>query len=111
MLAMEDNIRPPFSLDDARDIAAERYGIQTTSIHSLPSELDRNFRLCSADGSQFVLKIAHSSVSPSVLDLQNKTLRHLSATLEFFPRLIPQGTAATPSSSPRPMENAIKRAC
>ena len=88
MLPMEKNIRPPFSPDDARGIVNNHYGIQPASIHSLPSELDRNFQICAADGDQYVLKIAHSSVSPGVLDLQNKTLGHLSATLDFFPRLI-----------------------
>lgn len=88
MLPMEKNIRPPFSADDAREIVDERYGIQPASISSLPSELDRNFQICAADGDQFVLKIAHSSVSRQALDLQNKTLQHLSATLDFFPRLI-----------------------
>ena len=88
MLTMEDNIRPPFSSDDARDIVDEHFNIQPASVRSLPSELDRNFQICAADGAQYVLKIAHCSVSPGVLDLQNKTLQQLSATLDIFPRLI-----------------------
>lgn len=89
MLPMEDNARPPFSPDQARDIVEEHYGIRSASIRSLPSELDRNFHIHSANGDRYVLKIAHNSVSPPVLDLQNKTLQHLAETIDLFPRLIP----------------------
>ena len=89
MLTMEDNIRPPFSQDDARAILKQRYGIQPLSVQDLPSELDRNYRLSSASGEQYVLKIAHSSVSADVLDLQNKTLKHLRAALNTVPDIIP----------------------
>ena len=88
MLPMEANIRPPFSSADARAIAQRRYGITAASIDALPSELDRNFHLRAADGARYVLKIAHSSVSDSVLDLQTKTLRHLGAAMDIFPEVI-----------------------
>ena len=89
MLSMEENIRPPFSPEEACIIAQEHYGIRATAIHALPSELDRNYRLQSASGERYVLKIAHSSVSDSVLDLQNKTQRHLRKTMDIFPQIIP----------------------
>ncbi len=89
MLSMEENIRPPFSSDEARAIAEEHYGIQPAAIRRLPSELDRNYHLQSDTGSAYVLKIAHGSVSESVLDLQNKTLQHLRKTIDIFPQLIP----------------------
>jgi len=88
MLAMEANTRPPFSPAEARAIATERYGIRSASIQELPAELDRNFRLSTSTGEAYVLKIAHSSVSESVLDLQNKTLRRLRGTLDTIPELI-----------------------
>ena len=88
MLSMEENIRPPFSPDDAREIVDEHYGIRATSIQDLPSELDRNFQVHASNGEHYVLKIAHSSVCSQVLDLQNKTLHHLSVSLNVFPRLI-----------------------
>ena len=88
MLAMEENIRPPFSPDEARAIAEARYGIRPAAIRELPSELDRNFLLHTKAGEGYVLKIAHSSVSESALDLQNKTLRHLGETLDVIPEVI-----------------------
>ena len=88
MLSMEKNIRPPFSPDDARDLLEAHYGIKVLSVGELPSELDRNFRLTTTSGGQYVLKIAHASVSPQVLDLQNATLKHL-AGVNLFPEIIP----------------------
>ena len=89
MLTMEDNTRPPFSPEDAGAILNQHYGIQPISIRPLPSELDRNYHIRSESGEQYVLKIAHSSVSNSVLDLQNQTLKHLRAALDIVPALIP----------------------
>lgn len=94
MLSMEENIRPPFSPDEARAIARERYGIRVAAIRSLPSELDRNYHLRSDTGAGCLLKIAHRSVSASVLDLQSKTLRRLRKTMDIFPQLIPAATGA-----------------
>jgi len=88
MIAMEANIRPPFSLEDASAIALAHYGIQPADIRALPSELDRNFLLRAANGEGFVLKIAHITVSDGVLDLQNKTLQHLQTTTDCFPQLV-----------------------
>ena len=85
---MEANIRPPFTIGDAQAMVRQHYGLSAVVIRSLPSELDRNFHICSEAGAQFVLKIAHSSVSDSVLDLQNCTLRHLRATMDVIPELI-----------------------
>ena len=92
MLSMEENIRPPFSLDDARAIVEARYGIAVATTKELPSELDRNFHLVSASGGQYVLKIAHASVSRQALDLQNATLKHLAA-IDLFPEVIASSDA------------------
>lgn len=91
---MEANIRPPFSTNDAGAILQRHYGITATSIDALPSELDRNFHIQTPHGDQVVLKIAHSSVSDSVLDLQNRTLRHLRAKMDIFPEVIPAKNGA-----------------
>ena len=87
MLSMEANIRPPFSSEDAKNILQQHYGIAATATRPLPSELDRNFKI-QTGGEQYVFKIAHSSVSERVLDLQTQTLRHLGATLDIFPEVI-----------------------
>ncbi len=89
MLIMEENIRPPFSSDDARVILGEHSGIKVADIRALPSELDRNYYLRSCAGGEYVLKIAHASVSRDVLDLQNATLKHLRDHTHLFPQLIP----------------------
>ena len=88
MPLMEDNIRPPFSPEEARAIAEDRYGIRPATIEELPAELDRNFLLRAEAGEAYVLKIAHGSVSEAVLDLQNQTLRHLRGALDVIPQLI-----------------------
>ena len=88
MLTMEENIRPPISAAEARDSLQARYGIAVVESWELPAELDRNYRLRASDGAQYVLKIAHRSVSEAVLDLQNRTLRHLRQSLESVPALI-----------------------
>ncbi len=89
MPIMEDNIRPPFSAEQAAAIARTHYGIAAADIRQLPAELDRNFKLRVAEGEAYVLKIAHSSVTDSVLDLQNCTLRHLRRSLSSVPELMP----------------------
>ncbi len=89
MSSMEANVRPPFSSKDAGAILQRHYGITATSINALPSELDRNFQLSATNGEQYVFKIAHSSVSASVLDLQTKALHHLRAEMDIIPEVIP----------------------
>lgn len=88
MVSMEQNIRPTLSVERAHDILEAIYDIQAEIIIELTSELDRNFHVVASDSSQYVLKIAHPSVSASILDLQNATLNHLAGSLDFFPQLI-----------------------
>ncbi len=88
MLAMEANVRPPFSPAEASAIASAYYDIKPVDIRTLPSELDRNYHLRAPNGEGFVLKFAHSSVSDGVLDLQNKTLQHLQSTMRIIPQLV-----------------------
>lgn len=89
MVSMEQNTRPVFSAERARVILAEYYDIEAQYITELSSELDRNFYVRSTDDQAYVLKIAHPSVSESVLDLQNETLKHLAQITRLFPQLIP----------------------
>jgi Ser/Thr protein kinase RdoA (MazF antagonist) len=69
---------PVFSGDDAVRIAAEHYGLAVEA-RELVSERDRNFQLRTADGREFVLKIANSLEDPLVTDFQIQALRHLEA--------------------------------
>lgn len=89
MPSMIANVRPPFSSNDAGAIVQRHYGITATSIKTLPSELDRNFQVLATDGESYIFKIAHSSVSAEVLDLQTKALRHLRAKMDIIPAVIP----------------------
>lgn len=87
MVKMQDNRRPSFSLDDVKIILNEHYGLQAGTIKELTAELDRNFYICDDAGDECVLKIAHQSLTSGSLDLQNKALQHLSASMTICPQL------------------------
>ena len=67
---------PAFTAAEAEDIAQRVFGI-AASAHPLDSERDQNFRLCSVDGLDCVLKIANPAEDPAVLDLQTEALLHI----------------------------------
>jgi len=67
---------PAFSTAEAEEIAQRVFGV-AASAHPLDSERDQNFRLCSGDGPDWVLKIANPAEDPSVLDLQTEALLHI----------------------------------
>ena len=67
---------PAFTTAEAEDIAQRFFGI-AASAHPLDSERDQNFRLCSGDGPDWVLKIANPAEDPAVLDLQTEALLHI----------------------------------
>ncbi len=67
---------PPASPQDAGQLAQRHFGMSGTCI-PLHGERDRNFHLRTADGAEFVLKIAHPGENPAVLDLQDQALRHI----------------------------------
>ncbi len=80
---------PSFSVEQARNIAAELFGLSGTA-SPLPSERDQNFLISTEDGKKFVLKIANGLEEKSCLDFQNGILEHLSKTVQSknYPRLI-----------------------
>ncbi|HEV8600579.1 MAG TPA: aminotransferase class III-fold pyridoxal phosphate-dependent enzyme [Gemmatimonadales bacterium] len=81
--------RPSFGLEEAREIARERFGLAGQLVE-LPSERDRNFRITTAEGERFVLKLAHAEESPQVLDLQHRALEQIAerAPALTLPRLV-----------------------
>ena len=81
-------IRPPFTEQDAIQMMYDLYGL-TVIASELPSEIDRNFKVTDANGTSYVLKIAHSSRTFDVLDLQNQAILHLSDKVDFCPSIIP----------------------
>lgn len=76
---------PPIAdLDFARDIVASAFGVDghLTRLHG---EYDDNFRLDSADGARYLLKIAHPDELPSTLEFQNDVLARLAMTAPDLP--------------------------
>jgi Ser/Thr protein kinase RdoA (MazF antagonist) len=64
------------SLDEARAIAREFYGIDGTAL-LLTGERDENFRLTASDGRRCVLKVSNPAEDPLVTDLPTAAMLHL----------------------------------
>jgi 4-aminobutyrate aminotransferase-like enzyme/Ser/Thr protein kinase RdoA (MazF antagonist) len=90
------NQRPIFTVQNARRIAFELYGLRTEA-RMLPGERDYNFHLKSETGQEFVLKIAPAAEQRDILDLQNKALEHLAAhdSALLLPRMCVTATGET----------------
>ena len=92
---------PQFSTDEASALVRERYGLDPAAITSLGSFQDQNFKLSTAGGRVFVLKIANSATAPAELELQGHALAHLATRDPAFPtpRTIPTlgGELITPA--------------
>ncbi|MBL8161936.1 MAG: aminotransferase class III-fold pyridoxal phosphate-dependent enzyme [Anaerolineae bacterium] len=88
MVTMQSNVRPTISSDDAGQIVREYYGLQAAVIKELTAELDRNFYVRAADGSAYILKIAHQDWEDAVLNLQNAALTYLDSRVDFCPTLV-----------------------
>ncbi|MCB9458475.1 MAG: aminotransferase class III-fold pyridoxal phosphate-dependent enzyme [Anaerolineaceae bacterium] len=88
MVSMQENIRPVFSIAEAKKVLLAHYNLDAEKIIELSAELDRNFFVMATNGQAYVLKVAHTSLSDAVLDLQNATLKHLASVSDIFPKLI-----------------------
>lgn len=79
---------PRFTIDAVEMIAANLYGFDVSAV-PLPGERDQNFRLRTALGDQFVLKIANPNEQFEFLDCQNEMIEFLAAgKLDLqFPRI------------------------
>jgi len=86
---MEDNVRPTFTIEQVRQVLDSYYKIEADTIVELSAELDRNFYVKATDGHEYILKVAHASLSPQILDLQNSALKHIAQTVNLCPQLIP----------------------
>ncbi|MCZ6486625.1 MAG: phosphotransferase, partial [Gammaproteobacteria bacterium] len=77
-LTLEDfRFTPPVLSDGELANIAKQYFDLEGKHKSLVGERDQNTRITSADGQQFVLKIASADEDPGSIDLQLKALRHL----------------------------------
>src|SRR5260370_7521732 len=89
-MLLEARVAQPISEAEAVRLARELYGLETVA-RTLPGEYDDNFRLTSADGRAFVLKVMHPARERSFIDLQCRALTHLAqrAPQLPMPRVIP----------------------
>ena len=71
---------PTFSDAEAIAVLKERYGFDAT-VGTLVSERDQNFRVSTASGEQYVLKIANAAEAPEVTDFQVQALLHIAAVV------------------------------
>ena len=67
--------RPSLPAAEARDLAAERWGIEGNA-SPLPSERDQNFLIETVQG-RYVLKAANVAEPRAVLDMQNRAMERL----------------------------------
>ncbi|MFX1475028.1 MAG: aminotransferase class III-fold pyridoxal phosphate-dependent enzyme, partial [Promethearchaeota archaeon] len=75
-MSTKEQERPRFTEQDALRIAEDLFGI-TGQVQELPSERDRNFRLRTDTGEEYVLKIAAASETKENLEFQNEVMQHL----------------------------------
>ena len=89
-MLLEARVAQPISEAEAVRLARELYGLETVA-RTLPGEYDDNFRLTSADGRAFVLKVMHPAREHSFIDLQCRALTHLAqrAPQLPLPRVMP----------------------
>ena len=83
---------PRFTSGAAERIALRSFGIKAQAA-SLDSERDQNFRLHTADGTQYVLKIANAEEDPAAIDFENAVLEHIHTVAPTIP--IPRIVAST----------------
>jgi 4-aminobutyrate aminotransferase-like enzyme/Ser/Thr protein kinase RdoA (MazF antagonist) len=81
---------PAFGIAEGERIARDLYGL-AVSIDALPGERDSNFRLRTADGREYVLKITDLAADVASVDCLSKVLDHLSEQDPSLPvpRLFP----------------------
>src|ERR1700685_3114328 len=90
-MSVTTRIAPPrFSETAASALVRELWGL-SGRLDPLPSERDQNFRLTTAAGDRFVLKISELPESRAVLECQNAMLVRLVAALPAygFPAFVP----------------------
>jgi Ser/Thr protein kinase RdoA (MazF antagonist)/murein DD-endopeptidase MepM/ murein hydrolase activator NlpD len=80
---------PRLSVDSAKAVALEQFGVNAKMVSQLPSERDQNFLLATASGERFVLKVSNSLENRAFLDAQQQVLEKLGENLPYCPRLVP----------------------
>ena len=85
---------PALSAAEAVELARRVFGLEGEAT-PLSSERDQNFRLQTAGGDRFVLKIANRTDDRALLEAQNAAMTHVARTSTLCPRVIPAIDGAT----------------
>ena len=83
---MDDQV----DVGDAEDLAETAFGV-VGHADRLSGERDQNFRITTADGDRYLLKVGSSAEDPAVTDFQTRALLHLAAADPGLPapRVLP----------------------
>ena len=68
---------PAFGAEATRQILREGFGVEPSSLKPLAGERDQNFRVDSAGGQRFLLKISNPADDGPILAMQAAALRHI----------------------------------
>ena len=68
---------PAFDEKAARQMLREGFGVESSSLKPLAGERDQNFRVGTADGQYFLLKISNPADDRPILEMQAAALRHI----------------------------------
>jgi 4-aminobutyrate aminotransferase-like enzyme/Ser/Thr protein kinase RdoA (MazF antagonist) len=75
---------PPFDADDALRLAREHFGLEGR-VSPLPGDRDRNVRLRTSEGKDFVVKIAQGDEDPAVLKAQGRVMARVARSTGLAP--------------------------
>jgi len=90
--------RPRLTIEDARRLAFDRFGLETSETAELPSERDQNFLLRTPRG-PLVLELAGPTESDAVKDLENRALAWIAERAPELP--VPQLLGQSPDGRAR----------
>jgi 4-aminobutyrate aminotransferase-like enzyme/aminoglycoside phosphotransferase (APT) family kinase protein len=85
---------PAFSEEAARQILRDGFGVESSSIKPLAGERDQNFRVDTAGGPRFLLKISNPADDEPILAMQAAALRHIERVDPGLPVMRAVPTAA-----------------
>ena len=72
-----ESMPPAFSEAAARQILREGFGVESSSLRLLAGERDQNFRVDTAGGQRFLLRISNPADDAPILAMQAAALRHI----------------------------------
>ena len=75
---------PPIPMELALAVARDCYGLEARATR-MTGERDENFRLSTADGSEYVLKVAHAAEEAAITELPTAALLHVEQADPTFP--------------------------